>query len=161
MLIPFCNGSPTIPVDTDIARVTKRLGWIPHNATYEKAHQLLSALIPPKIYNRFRVNLIRLGREVRVAFVPPRSRMNGYPKSQVSKNPPSDPPIGRCPRCQALQPVPRLGCRPPPAEHQLTLNRGCFLQWRCGYTLHRMPRTNCHSAQPSQSLDLPEPPRCF
>jgi endonuclease III len=49
--------------------VTKRLGWVPENATYEKAHQLLGALIPPRIYYRLHINLIRHGREICVAGV--------------------------------------------------------------------------------------------
>jgi adenine-specific DNA glycosylase len=54
----------------NIFRVTKRLGWIPPNTTYEKAHQLLGALIPPKIYSRLHLDLIRHGREICVAGVP-------------------------------------------------------------------------------------------
>ena len=47
--------------------MTKRLGWIPSNSTYEKEHQLLGALIPPKTYYRLHLNRIRHGREICVA----------------------------------------------------------------------------------------------
>jgi hypothetical protein len=42
---------------SNVFRVTKRLGWIPDNATYEKAHRLHGALIPAKIYNRLHIIL--------------------------------------------------------------------------------------------------------
>jgi endonuclease-3 len=65
---------------SNVFRVTKRLGWIPANTTYEKAHQLLGALIPPKIHYRLHINLIRHGREVCVAGVP---RCEMYPLTDV------------------------------------------------------------------------------
>ncbi len=58
------------PVDTHIFRVTKRLGWVPENATCEKAHQILGELIPPDRYYPLHINLIRHGREICVAGVP-------------------------------------------------------------------------------------------
>jgi endonuclease-3 len=61
---------PAFPVDTHIFRVTKRLGWVPENATYEKAHQILGELIPPDRYYLLHINLIRHGREICVAGVP-------------------------------------------------------------------------------------------
>ncbi len=70
IVLLFTFGMPAFPVDTHIFRITKRLGWVPEKATYEKAHQILGALIPPKIYYRFHVNLIRHGREICVAGVP-------------------------------------------------------------------------------------------
>ncbi len=51
-------------MDTHIFRVTRRLGWISQTTTYEKAHQLLRALIPPRIYYRLHINLIRHGRGI-------------------------------------------------------------------------------------------------
>ncbi len=70
IVLLFTFGMPAFPVDTHIFRITKRLGWVPEKATYEKAHQILGALIPPKIYYRLHVNLIRHGREICVAGVP-------------------------------------------------------------------------------------------
>jgi endonuclease-3 len=66
----FTFGSPAFPEDTQVFRVTIPLGWIPENTTHEKAHQLLGALLPPKIYYRLHINLIRHGRELCVAGVP-------------------------------------------------------------------------------------------
>ncbi len=58
------------PVDTHIFRVTKRLGWVPENATYEKAHPILGALISPDRYYPLHINLIRHGRAIWMADIP-------------------------------------------------------------------------------------------
>ncbi len=47
IILLFRFGMPAFPVDTHVYRVTKRLGWIPQDATYEKAHRILGELIPP------------------------------------------------------------------------------------------------------------------
>ncbi len=57
-------------MDTHIFRVTRRLGWVPEKATYEKAHQILGELIPPERYYPLHINLIQHGREICVAGVP-------------------------------------------------------------------------------------------
>ncbi len=69
IVLLFTFGMDAFPVDTHIYRVTKRLGWIPPNATYEKAHQILGELIPPERYYPLHINLIRHGREICVAGV--------------------------------------------------------------------------------------------
>ncbi len=46
-------------MDTHVFRVTKRLGWIPANATAEKAHLLLA-----KLYYGLHLNLIEYGRAI-------------------------------------------------------------------------------------------------
>lgn len=53
-----------------IFRVTRRLGWIPQNATVEHAHDLLAALIPPRLYYRLHLNLIEHGRAICHARLP-------------------------------------------------------------------------------------------
>ncbi len=55
---------PAFPVDTHIFRVTRRLGWIPPNATVVQAHDLLAAFIPPRLYYRLHLNLIEHGRAI-------------------------------------------------------------------------------------------------
>jgi endonuclease-3 len=62
-------GIRAVPIDP-LFRVTKRLGWIPENTTYEKAHQILGALLPPKLYYHLHINLIRHGREICLAGEP-------------------------------------------------------------------------------------------
>ena len=64
IVLLFALEMPAFPVDTHIHRVSKRLGLIPANASREKAHDLLEALLPPRAYGPAHLNLIRHGREV-------------------------------------------------------------------------------------------------
>lgn len=58
----FSLGGPALPVDTHVERVARRLGLIPQNATAERAHALLEALVPPGEYYPFHMLLIKHGR---------------------------------------------------------------------------------------------------
>lgn len=58
----FSLGRPALPVDTHVERVARRLGLIPQNATAERAHTLLEALVPPGDYYPFHMLLIKHGR---------------------------------------------------------------------------------------------------
>ncbi|MBC7260714.1 MAG: endonuclease III, partial [Chloroflexi bacterium] len=64
IILLFSLGMPAFPVDTHIHRVSRRLGLIPANASREKAHELLEALLPQEAYYTFHLNVIRHGREV-------------------------------------------------------------------------------------------------
>lgn len=64
IILLFALDMPAFPVDTHVHRVTKRLGLIPENASREKGHELLEALMPPETYYAFHLNLIRHGRQV-------------------------------------------------------------------------------------------------
>lgn len=64
IVLLFALKHPVFPVDTHVHRVTRRLGWISEKTSAEQAHELLEALVPPKMYYRLHVNLIRLGWEV-------------------------------------------------------------------------------------------------
>ena len=64
IILLFALDMPAFPVDTHVHRVTKRLGLIPSNASREKAHEILEALMPPETYYAFHLNLIRHGRRV-------------------------------------------------------------------------------------------------
>ncbi len=64
IVLLFTFGLPFFPVDTHILRVTKRLGWIPENANADKAHDLLAALVPPRLYYRLHLNIIAHGRAI-------------------------------------------------------------------------------------------------
>jgi endonuclease-3 len=64
IVLLFSFQQPLFPVDTHIHRVTKRLGWIPENASAEKAHVLLRVAVPPSLHYRLHLNLIRFGREI-------------------------------------------------------------------------------------------------
>ena len=64
IVLLFSLDMSAFPVDTHIHRVARRLGLIPANTSRAKAHAMLEALLPPKTYRSFHLNLIRLGREV-------------------------------------------------------------------------------------------------
>jgi len=64
VVLAFSLGRPTIPVDTHVHRVARRLGLVPANASAEKAHRLLEDLTPEEIRVELHVGLIRLGREI-------------------------------------------------------------------------------------------------
>lgn len=64
IILLFSLGMPAFPVDTHIHRVSRRLGLIPPQASRERAHELLEAMLPPETYYAFHLNLIQHGREV-------------------------------------------------------------------------------------------------
>jgi len=64
IVLLFALDMPAFPVDTHIHRVTRRLGLIPANASRERAHEMLEALLPAQTYYTFHLNVIRHGREV-------------------------------------------------------------------------------------------------
>ena len=60
----FSLGKPSLPVDTHIFRVAKRLGLIDSKMSIEKAHSLLQEQIsPPKVY-QFHIHMIEHGRRI-------------------------------------------------------------------------------------------------
>jgi endonuclease-3 len=60
----FSLGKPSLPVDTHIFRVAKRLGIIDSKTSIEKAHCLLQEQIsPPKVY-QFHIHMIEHGRRI-------------------------------------------------------------------------------------------------
>jgi endonuclease III len=64
ILLAFVAKNPVIPVDTHIARVTKRLGIAPANANYEKTRTSLEALIPPRDRVKLHLSIIAFGRAI-------------------------------------------------------------------------------------------------
>ena len=63
VLLLFRAKKPTIPVDTHIKRVSKRLGFAPKDADYEEIREKLQALYSPKDYFDVHILLIMLGRK--------------------------------------------------------------------------------------------------
>lgn len=60
----FSLGKPSLPVDTHIFRVAKRLGLIDSRVSAEKAHSILQEqILPSKIY-QFHVYMIEHGRRI-------------------------------------------------------------------------------------------------
>jgi len=64
ILLAFVAKNPVIPVDTHIARVTKRLGIAKANANYEQVRLPLEALIPPRKRIPLHLSIISFGRAI-------------------------------------------------------------------------------------------------
>jgi endonuclease-3 len=64
ILLAFVAKNPVIPVDTHIARVSRRLGIARSNANYENVRSSLEALIPPRKRVRLHLSIIAFGREI-------------------------------------------------------------------------------------------------
>jgi len=60
----FSRGKPSLPVDTHVFRVAKRLALIDSRASIEKAPGLLQAQIPPSKVYQFHIHVIEHGRRV-------------------------------------------------------------------------------------------------
>ena len=60
----FSLGRPSLPVDTHVFRVAKRLGLIDFNVTIGKAPGLLQREVPPSNVYQFHVHMIEHGRRV-------------------------------------------------------------------------------------------------
>jgi endonuclease-3 len=63
VVLLFAAGKPTVPVDTHVNRVSKRLGWAPPNGDYEAVRSSLQSLFEPKEYLAVHLLLIALGRK--------------------------------------------------------------------------------------------------
>jgi endonuclease-3 len=59
----FSLKRPSMPVDTHVLRVSKRLGLVPENIDAKKAEVILEELIPKNLIYRFHLNLIEHGRK--------------------------------------------------------------------------------------------------
>ena len=64
ILLAFVAKNPVIPVDTHIARVTKRLGIAKANANYEQVRLPLEAVIPLRKRIPLHLSIISFGRAV-------------------------------------------------------------------------------------------------
>jgi len=64
IVLAFVAGHPTIPVDTHVTRVSKRLGIVRKNAGYEEIRLALEGLVPAGRRVRMHLSLIRFGREI-------------------------------------------------------------------------------------------------
>jgi endonuclease III len=60
----FAWDIPEIPVDVHIYRVGGRLGLFPPNASFDRAHDEMMAIVDPEDAYELHMNLIRHGREV-------------------------------------------------------------------------------------------------
>jgi endonuclease-3 len=60
----FSLGKPSLPVDTHVFRVAKRLRLIDSNVSVDKAHSLLQKQVPPSKVYQFHVHMIEHGRRI-------------------------------------------------------------------------------------------------
>ena len=60
----FSLGKPSLPVDTHVFRVAKRLGLVHSKTSIEKAPGLLQKQIPPSKVYQFHVHMIEHGRQI-------------------------------------------------------------------------------------------------
>jgi endonuclease-3 len=60
----FSLGKPSLPVDTHVLRVAKRLGLIDSRVSAERAHSLLQEQVPPSKVYQFHLHLIEHGRRI-------------------------------------------------------------------------------------------------
>jgi endonuclease-3 len=70
VVLLFCAERPTIPVDTHVNRVSKRLGLAPAGGGYEAVRKALQLLYDPKDYAAVHVLLILHGRRHCKARIP-------------------------------------------------------------------------------------------
>jgi endonuclease-3 len=63
VVLLFCANQPTIPVDTHVNRVAKRLGLAPKDGDYEAVRLSLQSLFQPKDYLAVHLLLIAHGRK--------------------------------------------------------------------------------------------------
>ena len=70
IILLFCAKKPTLPVDTHVNRVSKRLGLAPSNGGYEEVRRSLQTLYRPEDYFPVHMLLIALGRKYCKALKP-------------------------------------------------------------------------------------------
>jgi len=70
VVLSFALGRDSIPVDTHVHRVVRRLGIVPATASAERTDRLLHELVPDGLRTQLHVALIRLGREICKAPIP-------------------------------------------------------------------------------------------
>lgn len=63
-VLMFDMGMPTMPIDTHVWRVSRRLGLIGPKVTADQAHEAFAKVTPPEWVYPLHVNLIRHGRQV-------------------------------------------------------------------------------------------------
>ena len=63
VVMSFALGMPAFPVDTHIHRLSKRLGFIDEKTTADAAHQIMEAIVPPKLRFQLHMQLITHGRQ--------------------------------------------------------------------------------------------------
>lgn len=63
-VLAFALGRPTVPVDTHVFRVARRLGFLGDGVDAARAHVVMDGLVPASLRVRLHVGFIRLGRRL-------------------------------------------------------------------------------------------------
>jgi endonuclease-3 len=63
VVLLFAFGTPLMPVDRHVERVSKRIGLLPKKATADQAHEMFLAMLQPDQMHEAHVNLITHGRQ--------------------------------------------------------------------------------------------------
>ena len=60
----FDLGLPAFPVETHVARISRRLGWVPPKTTPERTQDFLESIVPPQRSGGGHMNMIEHGRRI-------------------------------------------------------------------------------------------------
>jgi len=63
-VLVFDLGMPAFPVDTHVARVSRRLGWVPEKMTPDKIQEYLEGVLPAPRFRGAHLNIIQHGRQI-------------------------------------------------------------------------------------------------
>lgn len=69
-VLMYSCGHDVLPVDAHVLRVSKRLGWLAADTSWSEAHEAIHRAVPPEQRYSLHVNLVRLGRDICVAWSP-------------------------------------------------------------------------------------------
>ncbi|HET7677873.1 MAG TPA: hypothetical protein VFK38_08450 [Candidatus Limnocylindrales bacterium] len=85
VVLLFCFGTPLMPVDRHVERVSKRIGLLPPKATATEAHDHFLALLEPHQVYEAHVNLITHGRRTCHALRPACGRCAVRPRCRYAE----------------------------------------------------------------------------
>lgn len=63
-VLVFDLEMPAFPVDTHVARISRRLGWVPEKMSAENIQEYLEAVLPPERFRGAHLNFIEHGRGI-------------------------------------------------------------------------------------------------
>jgi len=69
-ILMYCFGEEVLPIDTNVRRVCRRLGWLPHGVDQKKEYSILHTIIAPKDRYAFHVNAICHSRDTCLPLYP-------------------------------------------------------------------------------------------
>ncbi len=77
---------PAFPVDTHVARISRRLGWVPEKTAPDKIQEYLEATLPPGRFRGAHLNIIEHGRGICSARKPGCDRCNAKKWCRFAKS---------------------------------------------------------------------------